>query len=145
MKSAEIANSSAEAPIPGSARALSELIEKIRTFESSHRRPAGPIPPIQLLASWGTVLSIRFIGSRNQGLDIEFEQGVPRNQRQFQWEHFEVKQVRGASEWLIAVSHDGAIKDAQGMIARLPRIQRAAALGVKALRHTEFPPGRATS
>jgi TonB family protein len=104
-----------DVPTPSSADALIQLIEKIRSFELGVKSIPGPIPPIRLLASWGDVTSIQFMGNRSHGLDIAFEHGVD-NKKDFHWEHYEVKQPRGVSEWLIAVSRDGAIEDAQAMI-----------------------------
>ena len=105
----------ADIPTPPSAGALKELIKKIQSFELGVKSTPGPIPPIRLLASWGHVTSIQFMGNRSLGLDIAFEHGMD-NKKDFHWEHYEVKQLRGVSEWLIAVSRDGAIKDAQAMI-----------------------------
>ena len=105
----------ADVPTPPSADALIQLIKKIQSFELGVKSTPGPIPPIRLLASWGGVRSIEFMGNRSHGLDIAFEHGMD-NKKDFHWEHYEVKQLRGVSEWLIAVSRDGAIKDAQAMI-----------------------------
>ena len=55
------------------------------------------------------------MGNRSHGLDIAFEHGMD-NKKELHWEHYEVKQLLGVSEWLIAVSQDGAIMDAQAMI-----------------------------
>ena len=100
---------------PPSADALRQLIEKIQSFELGIKSTPGPIPPIRLLASWGGVTSIQFMGNRSHGLDIAFEHGMD-NKKELHWEHYEVKQLLGVSEWLIAVSRDGAIIDAQAMI-----------------------------
>ena len=102
-------------PTPPSAVALIQLIKKIQSFELGVKSTPGPIPPIRLLASWGGVTSIQFMGNRSRGLDIAFEHGMD-NKKDFHWEHYEVKQPRGVSEWLIAVSGHGAIIDAQAMI-----------------------------
>jgi TonB family protein len=104
-----------DVPTPPSADALIQLIEKIQSFELGVKSTPGPIPPIRLLASWGGLTSIQFMGNRSRGLDIAFEHGTD-NKKDFHWEHYEVKQPRGVSEWLIAVSRDGAIEDAQAMI-----------------------------
>jgi hypothetical protein len=108
-----------DVPTPPSAGALDQLIKKIQSFELSVNSPRGPRPPIRELASWGAVTSIHFMGNPNQGLDIEFEEHIPlypRNMANIHWEQYEVNQLGGVSEWLIAVSPDGAIKDAQAMI-----------------------------
>jgi len=104
-----------DVPTSPSAEALIQLIKKIQSFELGTRSTPGPIAPIQLLASWGGVTSIQFMGNRSHGLDIAFEHSMD-NKKDFHWEHYEVKQLRGVSEWLIAVSRNGAIKDAQAMI-----------------------------
>jgi TonB family protein len=115
---------------PPSAGALDVLIKKIQSFELSVGSTQGPIPPIRLLALWGAVSSIQFMGNPNHGWDIEFEKDID-NKNDLHWEHYEVKQQRGASEWLIVVSPDGAIKRLKQCCARLLRIQRSAALGIK--------------
>jgi len=100
-----------------SARALDALIKKLLAFESGVKEPPGPIPPIRLLAKWGAVSSIRFVGNRDGGFDLESNQWiVPHNKEEIHWEHYEVKQPGGMSEWLVAVSRDGAIRNAQAMI-----------------------------
>jgi TonB family protein len=104
-----------DVPTPPSAGALDVLIKEIQSFELSVGSPRGPIPPIRLLALWGAVSSIQFMGNPSHGLDIKFEKDIE-NKNDFHWEHYEVKQQRGVSEWLIAVSRDGAIKKAQAMI-----------------------------
>jgi periplasmic protein TonB len=99
------------------AGALDVLIKKIQSFELSIGSNRGPIPPIRLLALWGAVSSIQFMGNPSHGLDIKFEKDIDnKNKNGFHWEHYEVKQQHGVSEWLIAVSPDGAIKKAQAMI-----------------------------
>jgi len=106
-----------DVPTPPSAGALDVLIKKIQSFELSGGSTRGPIPPIRLLALWGAVSSIQFMGNPSHGLDIKFEKDIDnKNKNDFHWEHYEVKQQRGVSEWLIAVSRDGAIKKAQAMI-----------------------------
>jgi hypothetical protein len=104
-----------DVPTPPSADALIQLIKKIQSFELGVNNTPGPIPPIRLLASWGGVTSIQFMGNRSHGLNITFEHGMD-NKNDVHWEHYEIKQLRGVSEWLIAASRDGAIKDAQAMI-----------------------------
>jgi protein TonB len=104
-----------DVPTPPSAGALDQLIEKIQSFELGVRSAAGPLSPIRLLASWGAVSSIQFMGNRSHGLDIQFAKDID-NKNDFHWEHYEVKQQRGMSEWLIAVNRDGAIENAQAMI-----------------------------
>ena len=100
-----------------SARALDALIKKLLAFESGVKEPPGPIPPIRLLAKWGAVSSIRFVGNRDGGFDLESNQWIdPPNMEQIHWEHYEVKQPGGMSEWLVAVSRDGSIRNAQAMI-----------------------------
>jgi periplasmic protein TonB len=100
-----------------SARALDALIKKLLAFESGVKEPPGPIPPIRLLAKWGAVSSIRFVGNRDGGFDLESNQWIdPQNKEEIHWEHYEVKQPGGMSEWLVAVSRDGAIRNAQAMI-----------------------------
>jgi periplasmic protein TonB len=100
-----------------SARALDALIKKLLAFESGVKEPPGPIPPIRLLAKWGAVSSIRFVGNRDGGFDLESNQWIdPHNKEEIHWEHYEVKQPGGTSEWLVAVSRDGAIRNAQAMI-----------------------------
>lgn len=99
------------------ARALDALIKKLLVFESGVKEPAGPIPPIRLLAKWGAVSSIRFLGSRDGGFDLESNQWIDlHNKVDIHWEHYEVQQPGGMSEWLVAVSRDGAIRNAQAMI-----------------------------
>jgi periplasmic protein TonB len=100
-----------------SARALGELIKKLLAFESEVKEPPGPIPPIRLLAKWGAVSSIRFVGNRDGGFDLESNQWIdPPKMEEIHWEHYEVKQPGGMSEWLVAVSRGGAIRNAQAMI-----------------------------
>jgi periplasmic protein TonB len=100
-----------------SARALDALIKKLLAFESGVKEPPGPIPPIRLLAKWGAVSSIRFVGNRDGGFDLESNQWIdPPNMEEIHWAHYEVKQPGGMSEWLVAVSRDGAIRNAQAMI-----------------------------
>jgi len=100
-----------------SVRALDALIKKLLAFESGVKEPPGPIPPIRLLAKWGAVSSIRFVGNRDGGFDLESSQWIdPPNKEAIHWEHYEVKQPGGMSEWLVAVSRDGAIRNAQAMI-----------------------------
>jgi periplasmic protein TonB len=104
-------------PTPPGAGALDQLIEKLQTYELSVEVPPGPIPPIRLLATWGAVSSIHFMGNWSHGLEIEFDRGIdPHNKEEIHWEHYEVTQPGGVSEWLIAVSQDGAIRHAQAMI-----------------------------
>ncbi len=100
-----------------SAHALDGLIKKLRAFESGVKAPPGPIPPIRLLAKWGAVSSIRFVGNRDRGFDLELDQWIdPPDKEEIHWEHYEVKQRGGMSEWLVAVNRDGAIRNAQAMI-----------------------------
>ncbi len=111
-----------DVPTPPSADALIQLIKKIQLFEFSGGSTRGPIPPIRLLALWGAVSSIQFMGNSSRGLDIKFEKDIDnKNKNDFHWEHYEIKQQRGVSEWLIAVSRDGAIKKAQAMICAPPQ------------------------
>jgi protein TonB len=100
-----------------SAQALDALIKQLLAFESGAKGPPGPIPPIRLLAKWGAVSSIRFVGNRDRGFDLELDQWInPHNKEKIHWEHYEVKQPGGTSEWLVAVNPDGAIRNAQAMI-----------------------------
>jgi TonB family protein len=115
---------------PAGAGALDVLIKKIQSFELSVGSTRGPIPPIRLLALWGAVSSIQFMGNPSHGLDIQFEKDIDSN-NDFHWEHYEVKQQRGVSEWLIAVSRDGAIKKAQAMICAPAQDSANSALGLK--------------
>jgi len=109
-----------DVPTPPSAGALDVLIKKLQSFELSMGSTRGPIPPIRLLALWGTVSSIQFMGEHNHGLDIKFEKDID-NKKDSHWEHYEVKQEHGVSEWLIAVSRDGAIQKAQAMLCAPPQ------------------------
>ena len=75
------------------------LIKKLLAFESGVKEPPGPIPPIRLLAKWGAVSSIRFVGNRDGGFDLESDQWIdPHNKEEIHWEHYEVKQPGGMSE-----------------------------------------------
>jgi hypothetical protein len=75
---------------------------------------------ITLLAKLGAVQSIHFVGIETRGLDVnEAKPSVgpdPRNSQESQWELYKVTQQGGVSEWLIAVTRNGVIRNAQSMI-----------------------------
>jgi periplasmic protein TonB len=98
---------------PRSAEALREIIQKIQAYE--HHAIGGPLTPMRTLASWGNVLSLDFLGTAPHGLEIQFE-GVDLHADDVRWEHYQVTQTGGSSQWLIAVTSRGTIKDAQAMI-----------------------------
>jgi protein TonB len=113
-------------PKPRAAAGLHRIILSLRASASS---PAakfeGSIPPIQLMAMWGEVRSIEFLGIASHGLDMDESNHLAETQNAhdsmlMQWELYTVTQQGGVSEWLIGVNRDGIIKVAQGIICTVP-------------------------
>jgi TonB family protein len=121
-------------PTPDGADALRRLIARLQSIAPRYARDfAGPLPTIKLLAKLGAVQSIQFLGMESRGLDVdETKQSVDleaRNSQESQWELYKVTQQGGASEWLIAVTRKGIIRNAQTVVCPnlLPGISESAA------------------
>jgi periplasmic protein TonB len=113
-------------PKPRAAAGLHRIILSLRASESS---PAakfeGSIPPIQLMAMWGEVQSIEFLGIASHGLDMDESNHLAETQNAhdsmlMQWELYKVTQQGGVSEWLVGVNRHGIIKVAQGITCTVP-------------------------
>jgi len=96
----------------------SSKFSSVRKFEES-------IPPIQLLAMWGKVQSIDFLGIASHGLDMDDNSHLPETQNAHdsvltQWEFYRLTQQGGVSEWLVGVDRHGLIKVAQGITCSVP-------------------------
>jgi protein TonB len=110
----------AQIPTPNGADALRRLIARIQAVAPRYGREfKGPLPTIKVLANLGAVQSIQFLGMESRGLDVdEAKQSVdpsPRNSQESQWELYKVTQQGGVSEWLIAVTRNGVIRNAQAV------------------------------
>ena len=88
-------------------------LRQIKTPKNTQPIAPGPLAALTV-RRWG-VSSIQFMGNRSHGLGIQFATIID-DKNDVRWEHYELKQQRGMSEWLIAVNGDGAIKNAQAMI-----------------------------
>jgi hypothetical protein len=107
-------------PTPNGADALRRLIATIQAVAPRYDRGLwGPRPAIKLLAEWGAVQSILFLGMESRGLDVDEAKQVidpnPRNSQESRWELYKVTQQGGVSEWLIAVTRNGVIRNAQAL------------------------------
>jgi protein TonB len=107
-------------PTPNGADALRRLIARIQAVAPRYGRDfTGPLPTIKVLANLGVVQSIQFLGMESRGLDVdEAKQSAdpnPRNSQESQWELYKVTQQGGVSEWLIAVTRNGVIRNAQAV------------------------------
>jgi TonB family protein len=86
----------------------------------------GSLPPNQsVIKKLGEVQSIRFLGIESRGFNAnEVNQVVApnyHNSPESQWELYKVTQRRGASVWLIDVTREGAIRNAQAMTCAPPQ------------------------
>lgn len=97
---------------------LRRLLATIQAQASRYNRDSqGPLPPIQLLAKFGAVQSIQFLGMESRGLDVnEAKELVAPSHQDSGWELYKVTQQGGVSEWLITVTRNGVINNAQAMI-----------------------------
>jgi protein TonB len=119
-------NSGRRLAAPGTEETLRGLVEKLLSAVSSERaaetqRPASvPREPIQQLAAWGELQSVRFLGFASRG----FESDTPETRMTtgnrvwgFRYtsrrEIYEVKQAGGTSYWLAAVAPNGALRSLQ--------------------------------
>jgi TonB family protein len=111
---------------PRAAAGLRRIILSLRAYKSSSvRRFEESIPPIQLLAMWGKVQSIDFLGIVSHGLDMDENNHLPETQNAhesvlMEWELYRVAQQGGVSEWLVGVNRHGIIKVAQGITCSVP-------------------------
>jgi TonB family protein len=111
---------------PRAAAGLRRIILSLRASKSSSvRKFEKSIPPIQLLAMWGKVQSIDFLGIASHGLDMDENNHLPETQNAhesmlMQWELYRVAQQGGVSEWLVGVNRHGIIKVAQGITCSVP-------------------------
>ena len=111
---------------PRAAAGLRRIILSLQASKSSSvRKFEESIPPIQLLAMWGKVQSIDFLGIASHGLDMDENIHLPETQNAhestlMQWELYRVRQQGGVSEWLVGVNRHGIIKVAQGITCAVP-------------------------
>jgi TonB family protein len=111
---------------PRAAAGLRRIILSLQASKSSSvRKFEESIPPIQLLAMWGKVQSIDFLGIASHGLDMDENNHLPETQNAhesmlMQWELYRVTQQGGVSEWLVDVNRHGVIKVAQGITCTVP-------------------------
>jgi protein TonB len=108
-------------PMPKGVDALRRLIAKIQTATPAVGRDfRGPPPAVQLVVKFGAVKSIQFLGIESRGLDFNAaKQAIDlatRKSQVSQWELYKVTQRSGVSEWLIDVTRNGAITNAQALI-----------------------------
>jgi TonB family protein len=116
IQAAAIPGAVTRSPPPYGEQALGRLIARIRTTV----RWGGHGPPrsqIQLLAEFGAVRSIRFLGIESHGIEVNDTEAAGRTDRSkwHQWEAYAVEQEGGNSEWLIDVTRFGYIRTAQAM------------------------------
>jgi TonB family protein len=105
---------------PAGANALRRLIATIQAAQPQYGHSIrGPLSPIQLLARLGSVHSIQFLGTESRGLQVNKAKQVvdrnPRKSQESQWELYKVTQRGGVSEWLIEVTQNGTIRNAQAV------------------------------
>jgi periplasmic protein TonB len=111
---------------PRAAAGLHHIISSLRASKSSSiPKFEESIPPIQLLAMWGKVQSIDFLGIASHGLDMDENNHFPDAQSAhesmlMQWEFYRVTQQGGVSEWLVGVNRHGIVKVAQGVTCTVP-------------------------
>jgi TonB family protein len=111
---------------PRAAAGLRRIILSLQASKSSSvRKFEESIPPIQLLAMWGKVQLIDFLGIASHGLDMDEKNHLPGTQNAhesmlMQWELYRVTQQGGVSEWLVGVNRHGVIKVAQGITFTVP-------------------------
>jgi periplasmic protein TonB len=111
---------------PRAAAGLRRIIWSLQSSKSSSvRKFEESIPPIQLLAMWGKVQSIDFLGIASHGLDMDDNSHLPETQNAhdsilMQWEFYRLTQQGGVSEWLVGVNRHGLIKVAQGITCSVP-------------------------
>ena len=111
---------------PRAAAGLRRIILSLQSSKSSSvRKFEESIPPIQLLAMWGKVQSIDFLGIARHGLDMDENSRLPETQNAhdsmlMEWEHYRLTQQGGVSEWLVGVDRRGIIKVAQGITCTVP-------------------------
>jgi hypothetical protein len=111
---------------PRAAAGLRRIILSLQASKSSSvRKFEESIPPIQLLATWGKVQSIDFLGIASHGLDMDENNHLPETQNArestlMQWERYRVTEQGGVSEWLVGVNRHGVIKVAQGITCTVP-------------------------
>jgi periplasmic protein TonB len=103
---------------PSGVDSLRRLIARIQAQAPRDNRDLeGPLPPIELLAKFGAVQSIQFLGMENHGLDVnEAKELVDPSLQDSRWELYKVTQRGGVSEWLIAVTRKGVLRNAQAMV-----------------------------
>jgi periplasmic protein TonB len=111
---------------PRAAAGLRRIILSLRASKfSSVRKFEESIPPIQLLAMWGKVQSMDFLGIASHGLNMDDNNHLPETQNAhesmvMQWELYRLTQQGGVSKWLVGVNRHGIIKVAQGITCTVP-------------------------
>ena len=129
-------------------RLASNLLQALsiaRAQETDPQHARSSPTPVQLLATWGKLTSVRFLGRTSRGFDSDIPLSEDRpttgsrlgGRAAVRCEIFEVKQLGGISYWLAVVGNDGRLKSLEITVTTEPVREVTSAL--HGARHSKSP------
>ena len=88
---------------------LVDSLSRRQASEPSAHEARSPATPLQVLVRQGKPKSVQFVGYASQGFDCGTA-NLAGNSGYFRCGIFKVRQVRGSSYWLAALTYEGRVK-----------------------------------